>query len=389
MLSHDRKHNKLRPSTNRKSKIVYRISPFPYLRRMILVTGGTGFLGAHLLYNLIAQGENVRALYRTEESKNSVRDLFAYKSKTVTLSENAFAPCLPTGREAKSLFLKINWHQADILDIPALTEAFTDINKVYHCAAMVSFDPKDLKKMRKINVEGTANMANLSLSQGVRKFCYVSSISALGKTENLKPITEEAHWTPSKDKSVYGITKFASEMEVWRGTQEGLDVVIVNPAIIIGEWAYDAGSGALFSEVDSGMRYTVPGAGSFVDVEDVVKAMTMLMKSDFTNERFILAGQNIRFQDFTSMVASELKVKPSSKVAKPWQLKVAWRLDYLANLIFGKKRKLFRATAEGAMGTVIYDSTKLKNALSFEFTPFEKTIARIAKHYLAQKDQFS
>ena len=337
---------------------------------MILITGATGFLGAHLLYDLIAQGENVRALYRTEESKNAVKELFEHKA-----TGNVFA-------EADTPFSRINWFQADILDIPALTEAFDEVTEVYHCAAMVLFNGAHFKKMQKVNVEGTANMVNLSLSLGVKKFCHVSSVAALGKTGGVSPITEETHWTPSKEKSVYSITKFVSEMEVWRGTQEGLDVVIVNPSIIIGEGLNNAGSKRFFREIDRGMNYSVPGTNAFVDVIDVTRAMILLMKSKVVNERFILAGENSSFDAFFAIIAQNLHVDPPSKIAKPWQLKLAWRLDYTAHLLFGKKRKLFRTTADAAMGTTSYDDSKFRDRFGFKFTSLEKTIARTTAHYL-------
>lgn len=209
---------------------------FAYLSAMILVTGGTGLVGAHLLWQLIASGEKVRATYRSEQSKVAVEELFRYKAK----NENEVL-------QAQSFFQKIEWVQADINDIPALEAAFDQVAYVYHSAALVSFDPALFNKIQHINKEGTANMVNLSLKYGITKFCHVSSIGALGTTQNNAPITESTFWTPSRENSVYGISKFASETEVWRGTQEGLNAVIVNPAIIVGEGFYDSGSGSFFT----------------------------------------------------------------------------------------------------------------------------------------------
>ncbi len=341
---------------------------------MILVTGATGFLGAHLLYDLIAQGENVRALYRTEESKKAVEALFKYKSST-----NAFVKA--------DLFTKIRWQQADITDVTALSEAFVGITHVYHCAAVVSFDPSHFKKMQKVNVEGTANMVNLSLSHGVKKFCHVSSVASLGKTENGRPTTEETQWAPAKDKSAYSITKFASEMEVWRGTQEGLTAVIVNPSIIIGEGFYNTGSGLFFKEIEHGMRFTVPGANSFTDVLDVARAMILLMKSDVAGQRFILAGTNTAFDTFFGMIARDIHTSPPAKMAKSWQLNLGWRLDYATHLVFGTKRTLFRATAKASITHVEYDASKITEELDFKFIPLEDTLKRTVEHYKSQTNR--
>jgi len=334
------------------------------LAAMILVTGGTGLVGSHLLYALIAQGEkNIRAIYRTSTSINAVADLFDWK--------NQLSEATPASFEC------IDWVEADVTDIPALTEAFQDVEYVYHCAALISFNPKRFNRLQKINVEGTANMVNLSLEFGVKKFCYVSSVAALG--ESKKAITEETHWEANKDNSVYSISKFASELEVWRGTQEGLDAVLVNPGVILGEGFYNSGSGTFFKQIKNGLRYNVPGASGFVDVQDVVKAMIILMQSSIVNERYILVGYNLKFQTLFQKIAEALGVQPPSKMLKKWQLELAWRLDWLVGL-FGKKRKLFRSTARSAYSKSVYSSAKLKEELNFEYTPLSETLNRVARH---------
>lgn len=343
---------------------------FAYLSAMILVTGGTGLVGAHLLWHLIAAGEKVRATYRSEQSQVAVEELFTYKSK----NENE-------ALQAQGFFRKIEWVQADINDIPALEAAFDQISYVYHSAAMVSFDPALFNKIQHINKEGTANMVNLSLKYGIEKFCHVSSVGALGTTANNVPITESTFWTPSRENSVYGISKFASETEVWRGTQEGLNAVIVNPAIIVGEGFYDSGSGSFFTHIDKGSGYNVPGTTAFVDVLDVVDTMVKLMKSDINSERFILVGENASYVRFFKLIAESLQAKVPSKTLESWQMAIAWRADYLWSLIAGKPRKLFRSTAQSAFGDKKFDDKKLKKALDFEYRALEESIARVGAHY--------
>ncbi|WP_028376833.1 NAD-dependent epimerase/dehydratase family protein [Leeuwenhoekiella sp. MAR_2009_132] len=336
---------------------------------MILVTGGTGLVGSHLMYELIAQGETkLRATYRTIESIEPVRDLFKWKAKENT-------------KQAALLFKHIEWVEADVTDIPALTEAFDDITFVYHCAALISFNPRDFERLQKINVEGTANVINLCIKNKVTKVCYVSSVAALGNSKGA--ITEETHWEANKENSVYSISKFASEMQVWRGTQEGLDVVIVNPGIILGEGFYKQGSGVFFKKIKKGLDYMVPGSSGFVDVLDVVNAMILLMRSKQVNERYILVGHNLGFKQVFEQIAIALQVALPTKKVKNWQLELAWRLDWVASL-FGKKRRLFRTTARSAYTQVIYDTTKIKNQLAFKYTPLEETINRIANHFNRQ-----
>lgn len=162
-------------------------------------------------------------------------------------------------------------------------------------------------------------------------------------------------------------------------TEEGLDVVIVNPGVILGEGFYDSGSGSFFKQIKNGFSYNVPGATGFVDVQDVVKAMIALMQSNILNERYILVGHNLEFEALFQKIAKTLGVPPPSKMLKNWQLELAWRLDWFAGL-FGKRRKLFRSTARSAYGKSIYDQTKLIKAIDFEYTELKKTLDRIAKH---------
>ncbi|MGB3775950.1 MAG: NAD-dependent epimerase/dehydratase family protein [Leeuwenhoekiella sp.] len=337
---------------------------------MILVTGGTGLVGSHLLWELIMRNEQVRAIYRTEESKVAIKELFEYKSQF-------------TGQKQSGtlFFSKIEWINANINDIPALQAAFEQIEIVYHCAAFVSFDPAKFSTIQRINKEGTANMVNLSLKYGIVKFCHVSSVGALGNTEGNIPINESTFWTPQRDNSVYSISKFASETEVWRGTQEGLNAVIVNPAIILGEGFYKSGSGSFFTHIAKGTDYNVPGSTGFVDVLDVVEAMIKLMESDIHSERYILVGENTSYVRFFSLVAQNIDAKTPSKMLKSWQMAVAWRGDYLLSLISTRQRTLFRSSAQAAFGMKKFDSSKLKKALDFKYHDFEETIQRVGSHF--------
>ncbi len=336
---------------------------------MILVTGGTGLVGAHLLYKLSLTEPKIRAIYRSEKKIDKARHVFSYFTKDVD-----------------TLFNKIEWVEGDILNVPKLEEAFQDITKVYHSAALVSFDPNDYYKLRKTNIEGTANIVNLCLANQIEKLCYVSSVAVLGKEGN-DIITERTDWNPNADNSVYSITKYGAEMEVWRGTQEGLNAVIVNPGIILGGGFWKLGSGALFRKIYQGMKYYTTGLLGYVDVNDVVDGMILLMNSDISNERFIMVADNWSFKDFSVMVADKLNVIPPKKEAKLWQLQVAWRLDWLNYFFKRKYRKFTKQMASSVQNNCVFNSDKLKNELKFNFTPVEKSITETCELFL--KDQKS
>ena len=332
---------------------------------MILVTGGTGLVGAHLLYKLSLTENKIRATYRSLSKIDKTKHVFGYFTDDVD-----------------SLFNKIEWIEADILDIPKLTDAFIGIDKVYHCAALVSFDPNDYYKLRKTNIEGTANIVNLCLANNVEKLCYVSSIATLGKNEDNTATTEDTFWNPEDDNSVYAITKYGAEIEVWRATQEGLNAVIVNPGIILGGGFWKMGSGSLFRKIYKGMKYYTTGSLGYVDVNDVVKGMMQLMDSEIVNQRYLMVAENWPFKDFAYKVAENLNVNPPKKEAKPWLLQIAWRLDWLNYFFKRKYRKLTKQMASRVLTNSIYNNDKIKNDLQFKFKPVEKSIIEACDLFL-------
>ncbi|MEO0059330.1 MAG: hypothetical protein RLZZ312_977 [Bacteroidota bacterium] len=339
---------------------------------MILVTGATGFLGQHLLLHLlntVTSNENVVALYRTDNSKLRVLSFFALFGKS-------------------ELYQNIIWKQADILNISSLETVFQDITIVYHCAALVSFDPSDEVRLRKINIEGTANVVNLCLDFGLKKLCYVSSIAALG---DLLPhettISEKSEWKPELNHSDYSISKFGAEMEVWRAQQEGLNVIIVNPGVILGvttanEWS--AGSCKIFKTIANGLQFYTNGSTGFVGVSDVVKIMILLMDSEIVNKKFILIAENWTYEKLTFEIAKNLNLSQPKFLLKNWQTNILWFFDWVLGNIFFQKRKLSKSMANSLHSQDFYDNAKIKKTLGFEFEPLKNTIQKTAKYYLAK-----
>ncbi|WP_017496214.1 NAD-dependent epimerase/dehydratase family protein [Flavobacterium sp. WG21] len=316
---------------------------------MVLVTGGTGLVGAHLLLHLIENGENVRAIYRTQNNIQKTKSVFELYKKV-------------------DLFEKIEWLEADILDVPSLETAFSGIDYVYHCAALISFDPKDEELLRKTNIEGTANMVNFSIAKDVKKFCFISSIAALGDLAAHETyITEETDWNPEKPHSDYAISKYGAEMEVWRGLQEGLDVIILNPGVILGpipkNKTHVQGSAELYAKVANGLSFYTLGSTGFVTITDVIKIADVLMKSDIKNERFTLIADNIVFKDILNTIADALKVKRPTIHATPLFMNFLWIADGIFSTLFFQKRRLTKATAKASYSSNLYSNEKIKTAL--------------------------
>ena len=338
---------------------------------MILVTGGTGLVGSHLLYNLIKDGKDVKAIYRRQHKLESVKKVFSYYSENF-----------------EALFDKIEWIEANINDIPTMEIAFKGVTHVYHCAAFVSFEPDKYHLLRRINIQGTANIVNLCVSNNIKKLCYVSSIAAIGNSDNSETIiNEESLWNPEEDVSVYAITKYGAEIEVWRGSQEGLEVVIANPGIILGPGFWrSGGSGSLFRQIHKGMPYYTNGISAYVDIWDVVNALTQLMNSDIKNERFILVSENLSFNDFQKSVAKVLNVEPAKKEATTFILEIGWRLDWLNHKLRGKRRRFSKQMAKTVRSNRCYDNSKIKQALNFEFAQIDESIKKVSGYFLKDLD---
>jgi len=330
---------------------------------MILVTGGTGLVGAHLLYHLLKNDEKIRAIYRSKDKIESVIKVFSYYTDDVTLID------------------KIDWFKADITEVPAMIPAFVGVKKVYHCAAFISFNPKDYIEMRKINIHGTAIIVNLSIDAKIDKLCFVGSIASVGESINDQLITEENEWNKELDNSGYSITKFGAEMEVWRASQEGVEVVIVNPGVILGSGFWQSGSGKLFSQVYNGFKYFTEGITGFVGIKDVVKTMILLMDSTIKNQRFILVSENKTYKDVLFAIADGFGKKRPSKKIKPWQTTILWRSSAFVAKISGVQPLLSKYSARSAHSVSKYSSQKIKEVLNYQFEKVDTVIKDVCKNY--------
>ena len=317
---------------------------------MILVTGGTGQIGSRLLLNLTKnKAYKVRAIYRNTQSLEKIRQLFVKHSDS-----------------GAAQFDTIEWIQADLSNIPALEKAFEGVTFVFHCAGLISFQPQDFDKLIEVNVQGTANIVNLSIDFGVKKLCYVSSVATLSTLPHT-PIDEENDWNNEDNNTDYAISKHGAEMEVWRGSQEGLPVVIVNPSVVLGGNFTDRGSGLLYKKVANGLRYYPAGATGFVGVDDVVRAMVQLQFSEVAGERFVLNAENLTYKAVLERIAKQLGVKAPTKCVLHQMLRFLARLDGVLSFLHLKKRTLTLASAD-ALGTVTtYNGEKIKKYIDFNY----------------------
>lgn len=330
---------------------------------MILVTGATGLVGSHLLVKLLEENEVVRALYRNKEKIEAVKTIFDFKNKI-------------------ALFDKIHWVKGDILDIPTLEIAFEGVSEVYHCAALVSFDPNDEEVLRKTNIDGTANIVNCCIDFKVSKLCHVSSVAALGEGKEKETLlTEDTEWNPENFHNDYAISKYGAEMEVWRGYQEGLKVVIVNPGVIFGFGFPKKGSSALFNSVKKGVSFYTKGKLAVVAVEDVVNCMQLFMQNNIFGERFTIVAKNPSVEEVLNIIAEAMHVKKPFIYANKTLTGIAWRVDWLLSKITGRKRKFTKATAKGSHSPISFSNTKIKKHLHYEFLNMKDYLTTLSQCY--------
>ena len=318
---------------------------------MILVTGATGFVGSELICLLVKKNLNVVGLYRNEIQKN--KTIHIIKSRLKKNTEK---------------LKKIKWIKANLKDFSSLENAFFGIKKVYHCAALVSMAFKDQKRLLKINQEGTSHIVNLCLKNNIKKLVYVSSIAALGNDKYENEINESSPWDNSIEKTTYSYSKYVAELEVWRGSEEGLPIVIVNPGVILGN---KSPINSMFNSIRKGFNFFPSGSTGLVEINDVVYLMFHLMESNITNERFILVAENWSYKKIYEMTLKKYNKKIKLFPLPKSIFYLAWIIDKTISFFGFKKRFLSKALIRSLYEDKQINGNKIKSKISFSYSPIE------------------
>ena len=327
-------------------------------------------LGAHLLFDLTNSGSRVRALRRKNSDLEQVRKIFSWYSD-----------------DADRLFGQIEWVEGDVLDKPGMLEALVGVDTIIHAAAKVSFDPRDHATMLHEKEKGTANLVDLALELNIPRFCQVSSVAALGDYQPGVPVDETFSWKNDRQRSAYSESKFLSEMEVWRGIQEGLSAVIVNPSIILGPGNWNNSSPRLFKTIGQGLKFYTSGITGYVDVRDVSLAILLLLKSEdwetIKNQRYILSAENHTYQEIFNRIAVALnRPKPSIRASR-LMLNLGWRVSRMISLLTGGQPTLTKETARSSIKVSEFNGSKITRVIDFVYTPIAASIKDIGRIYLS------
>ncbi len=321
-------------------------------------------LGTELILQLADGEDQIVATYRSEAKLDFAKNQFKL-----------------LGDEDLRIFDSVDWQCCDLLDIPRLEEILPGIHRIYHCAALVSFDAADDDMLIYNNVRATANLMNFARECGVEKVVHVSSVAAFGRNSRGTLIDENSEWSGKKGNSVYARSKYQAELEAWRAHEEGLPLVVVNPSIIIGAGDWWNGSSALIGKVARGFKFYSEGINAFVDVRDVAAITIKLMKSEIVGERYALMSENLSYKEVFYMIADELKVPPPSIKAKPWMGAIVWRIEKIRSWLTGKSPMLTPDTVHTSFQKNFYTHNKVNKRLGFEFRPVKETIEHFVEIY--------
>lgn len=331
---------------------------------MILVTGGTGLVGAHLLRALVEQGAKIRATYRTDSSLNATRKVFGY-----------------TRKDPEADMATIEWVKADLFDPVDLAEVMEGVETVFHCAAVVSFQPGDKRAMLEGNPKMTRLLVNAALEEGVSEFIHVSSVAALGAPAKGGVTNENSDWKDSPNNSTYSESKYAAELEVWRGMEEGLNVGVVNPTIILGPGNWKSGSSKFFHTFHKGFRFYTEGQTGFVDVEDVVTALLKVKEQKAYGRRFLLVGENVKYKQLFDWITEEYGVKSPDILPPNWLMETLWRVEWLRSKLTGSEPLVTKETTHSARRTAAYSNQRAVEELGMTFTPIRETVKKYCALY--------
>lgn len=318
------------------------------------------------MVELVQKHSRITAIYNDSNKINRVKQIITYY----------------LGEDASGLFEKITWKKCNILDIPNLEECMEGHEIVYHCAATVSFARRDFSKMIKVNRYGTANVVNICLNQSVKKLCYVSSTAAVGNKDIPEDelVDENGKWILTDETRGYAISKYSAEKEVWRGIEEGLDAVIVNPSVVIGAGEWTESSLVILDTVRKGLKFYAPGSNAFVDARDVAKIMVSLVDEGITNERFLCIGENAKFLKVLSLAAKSLGKKPPKYEVNPIIIGIAWRLAVFWSVITFTRPALTKSSAESAFKNIRFSADKVQKTLDYSFYNLEEMIDNAVKY---------
>ncbi|WP_114748391.1 NAD-dependent epimerase/dehydratase family protein [Pleomorphovibrio marinus] len=311
----------------------------------VLVTGATGLLGSYLIRELLVNHE-VHGFRRKESSNRLVQDIEG----------------------------KVTWHEGEITDYQSLQDATVGIDAVWHVAGLVSFKNRDQEKLLTVNTEGTANLVNVMLENGPKKLVFISSVAALGKDPDTQLIDEEYKWVTSELNTPYAISKHLAELEVWRGAQEGLEVLVFNPSVLLARHKDDRSSTMVYDYVFKGISYFPQGSINYIDIRDAAEIMVKIAEVGTWNNRFIINKESLPYKKFFEEIAKVTGKKAPHKPLTKGLLAAALFFSRITNFFGTFPVSLNKQSALLSQMNFTFDNRKSGRVLPYEYTPLAETL---------------
>jgi len=321
---------------------------------MLVITGSSGLLGSCVAKEAQRRGIPFRALVR----------------------EGRAAALTSIGIDRASIV------EADIFDVPALLKAFDGADVVVHCAALVSFNPRHKKKIFDTNVGGTGNVVNCCLQQGVRKLVHVSSVAAFGRQKLATSINESTGWLAGIKQTHYGESKYLAELEVYRGMEEGLQISLINPSVILAAANGYRSSSRFFSAVWSELPFFADFAICYVDARDVVEMIMKLANGNNNGERYIASAGQISVGSLLKHIALRVQKRPPTIKLRGRLLDAFAATEDFRSWLTGSAPILSRQSLMLLKDSATFDNTKARTQLGIEFRTLENTLDWCCSEFL-------
>jgi dihydroflavonol-4-reductase len=320
----------------------------------VLVTGGTGFLGRSLVGRLVGDGNDVRALARSEASASKVGALGAEPVR------------------------------GDVLDLDALAAAMGGCDVVYHTAGANAFCVRDPSPMFEVNVQGSENVVRAAARAGVRRVVYTSSAATLGEASGTIGSEESPHrgWFYSE----YERSKFEAERAVFAAAREsGLDVVSVNPASVQGPGRASGSAKLLLDYLNGRIPAVVDSRISLVDIADCTEGHLLAAERGSPGERYVLSGATLSVRDGLALVASVVGIDRPVRTLPPWLAIGAATVVEALGRVRRSRPSICREVARTLIHGHAYDGSKATRALGLRYTPIEETLRRTVDWWVEQR----
>lgn len=320
----------------------------------VLLTGASGFIGRKLGYSLAEMGYSVTALCR-----------------------NPHHPFLLPHPN-------IRFVKGDILDLPSLQKAIKNCDFVYHTAALAKMWVPNASDFYTINVQGTRNVLECALMNGVQRVLHTSTCGVWGPTLNL-PVSENDPRATGFAID-YERTKYLAELQTKDFMKRGLEVIVVNPSRVFGEGPV-TGSNTVSKMIAGYLKGTwrfIPGDGkaiaNYAFVEDVVAGHIAAMQHGKNGERYILGGENISFNMLFDTIATLSGIKRKLFHLPLHLIKGYSRIEQLKSRLFRLSPVFLPEFADRLCYHQQYSSQKAMNELNYRITPFATGLQQTIMH---------